>query len=994
MSNSDGNGDRTPPGKGGSNDVDGDHWPPQQDSDARSSVRADDSNEGQSLVAGGTDIDDVFGGARLDRSVDEEDLAAETDLSSDYGGDRKPSARRVSVGDGNDLTSHEGICGGDSDHIDSNEDNQCKSDGTVINDVDERTPFNQAEGEDGMAAEEYSMYDKKQPSSCPNSCGDTSMSTIPNETCAGEVESSAEGTHESDHFKSRDIRPPENSYAARAARKMDKAKERAIFIKGGQDGAEGPGGANEDPGREDLIPRIEPGDDIAAEYFASGKISPVGDRGRGSVPFGTDDAPRIQCDSDDDTAEPPPIEPPSIAPPAVESEGNMANEESRPGAYEAAGRAPGRVPAWGRRMTHAVRRSITSSVAQGPETREPTYTVPISEAVAVDEVELEDTIRQKILATAARAEVVEPQNHNTCGVACCRDVDTQRKKCAVMALNIFVILGAVLGLSIGLTRGSSDDRAMPNSNSPSTLDDVERRGTVRCDGRSKPSGSDQFFMDLCHAIAAAVFGDPTRVEFVNNTNAVRRFVDLKNRKVDVLSRGITHTCERDVHEPTSRTGFSFSTPYLYSEVSFGGVPFFATCANNLSVAGECSGLKLCVGDGTTWLDLVEGLFPGSNIVKVESPLTYAKNLQDGTCNAIVGERMHISQQSMHDRGYEGSYSMGTKAYGMEPLSLVTRDVDARWSDLVNWVIQVLFVAEEQSITQATAHILPDNFFGGKAFNATRFRNVIAAVGNYGELHERHFQATLSRGRVNELNKGESGLMFSHPFGSLTSNGSGAIKNGTLELIKEHKELRCGIVPKELLPESSDKALYSLDADFCSAVAASATHNARDSVRFVHVDDSFDGFERLAKGEIDVFAGARVHIDHDLLEPKLGVGFSFSQPYFYQSHEGSTSDSKTRALATRQDDPQWSDFVYWVVASTFYAEKERISGELPYEEKKMPLVYLFGEEYRRMFRDAILAVGNYGEIYARNVNTTIPRGGRNNLNNAISLGPQHFPLPFF
>jgi len=47
----------------------------------------------------------------------------------------------------------------------------------------------------------------------------------------------------------------------------------------------------------------------------------------------------------------------------------------------------------------------------------------------------------------------------------------------------------------------------------------------------------------------------------------------------------------------------------------------------------------------------------------------------------------------------------------------------------------------------------------------------------------------------------------------------------------------------------------------------------------------------------------------------------------------------------------------------------------------------------MFRDVILRVGNYGEIYARDVNVTIPRSGRNKLNNANPLGPQHFPTPF-
>ena len=98
--------------------------------------------------------------------------------------------------------------------------------------------------------------------------------------------------------------------------------------------------------------------------------------------------------------------------------------------------------------------------------------------------------------------------------------------------------------------------------------------------------------------------------------------------------------------------------------------------------------------------------------------------------------------------------------------------------------------------------------------------------------------------------------------------------------------------------------------------------------------------------------------------------------------------QVRALATRQDDSQWSGYVYWVVASTFYAEENFISQS---ESDEMPLVNLFGSAYQSMFRDAISVVGNYGEMYARSVEEFVPRDGRN-LPNVVPLGPQHYPLP--
>ena len=92
--------------------------------------------------------------------------------------------------------------------------------------------------------------------------------------------------------------------------------------------------------------------------------------------------------------------------------------------------------------------------------------------------------------------------------------------------------------------------------------------------------------------------------------------------------------------------------------------------------------------------------------------------------------------------------------------------------------------------------------------------------------------------------------------------------------------------------------------------------------------------------------------------------------------------------TRQDDTVWSNFVFWIVASTFYAEEEGITKDTA---DAMPEVSLFGPLYTDMFRLAIGAVGNYGEIYARQAEAEVPRGGLNELN-ASPSGPQMYPLP--
>ncbi|EEX0319021.1 ABC transporter permease subunit [Escherichia coli] len=86
-----------------------------------------------------------------------------------------------------------------------------------------------------------------------------------------------------------------------------------------------------------------------------------------------------------------------------------------------------------------------------------------------------------------------------------------------------------------------------------TLDAVQKKGFVQCgisdglpgfsyaDADGKFSGID---VDVCRGVAAAVFGDDTKVKYTPLT-AKERFTALQSGEVDLLSRNTTWTSSRD-----------------------------------------------------------------------------------------------------------------------------------------------------------------------------------------------------------------------------------------------------------------------------------------------------------------------------------------------------------------------------------------------------------------------------------------------------------------
>ncbi|CAB9503850.1 extracellular solute-binding protein [Seminavis robusta] len=339
---------------------------------------------------------------------------------------------------------------------------------------------------------------------------------------------------------------------------------------------------------------------------------------------------------------------------------------------------------------------------------------------------------------------------------------------------------------------------------------------------------------------------------------------------------------------------------------------------------------------------------------------------NGTCNvmALLNAR-HLAVQSVRSRGYFGEYANGKTELLPEPHTAVTRAGDAHFSDFVNAVLMSLQFARSANITQETADKFPETELFGNEHRAM-FQRAIQVVGNFNEIRFRSLSQSLhaTSGGISDLNNGSTGLLYPFTLGAIDTDCKDHPLSDTMLAIKASGTIRCGIVlNRPGFVSSTGGGVEGMDVDFCQAVAASLYRGADLVTAGVT-----DGYQLLASGELDILAGGTWTLDNDVKEPTTGIGFSFSTPYFY----GYSDSEDNFCLATRQDDHDWISFVYWVVMATIYAETNDIGS---HSSHGMPEVLVFGSDLKRMFRDAILTVGSYAEIYARNVEPFIPRGNR-------------------
>ncbi len=285
-------------------------------------------------------------------------------------------------------------------------------------------------------------------------------------------------------------------------------------------------------------------------------------------------------------------------------------------------------------------------------------------------------------------------------------------------------------------------------------------------------------VDVCKAMAAALFGDPGKVEY-RNLNSSERFAALASGEVDLLSRNTTMTLSRDA---AGGNGLSFAPPTFYD-----GQGVMVPTASGIKTLKDLAGKPICVESGTTTeLNLADRMreqsIPYTPLKFQTGDQTYAAYLQ-GRCVAVTSDRSQLAGKRSSFPTPD-AHTLLPDVMSKEPLTPATVNADPVWADAVRWTVNTLFQAEELGITKAniaakvaearakTNQADLRRFLGvegefGKQLGlpADFVPKIIGAVGNYGEIFDRNVgpgsRLKLDRG-VNKQWK-EGGLIYSPPF---------------------------------------------------------------------------------------------------------------------------------------------------------------------------------------------------------------------------------------
>jgi general L-amino acid transport system substrate-binding protein len=315
------------------------------------------------------------------------------------------------------------------------------------------------------------------------------------------------------------------------------------------------------------------------------------------------------------------------------------------------------------------------------------------------------------------------------------------------------------------------------------LQATKDRGAVRCGVNSGVPGFGflneagefvGFDVDFCRALAAAIFGDPSAVEFRPLT-AAERFTALQTNEVDVLIRNTTWTFSRDVELGTDFGPTTF----------FDGQGMMVRRDTGWTSLADMGGATVCVLAGTTTeLNLADAFnrrgLDYETLVFDRSEDT-AGAYDQGRCDGLTSDKSQLAglRTGLAD---PATHVILPDVMSKEPLGPVWVQGDQQWGDLVRWVVNGLIIAEEKGITAANVEQIAagtpedpeiarllglEGSFGELLGLEPDFMvDVIRAVGNYGEIYERHLGSAGTdiprAGSANALWT-DGGLIYAQPW---------------------------------------------------------------------------------------------------------------------------------------------------------------------------------------------------------------------------------------
>jgi general L-amino acid transport system substrate-binding protein len=324
-----------------------------------------------------------------------------------------------------------------------------------------------------------------------------------------------------------------------------------------------------------------------------------------------------------------------------------------------------------------------------------------------------------------------------------------------------LILGAmtVAGLAAGVATAG-------------TLEDVQARGKLNCGvttglvGFAAPDANGEwqgFDVAVCRAVAAAVLGDASAVEFVPTTGKTR-FTALASGEIDMLARNTTWTFSRDVDLKFEFTGVNY----------YDGQGFMVPAD---------LGATVCIQTGTTTELNLADFFRTNNISYEPVPIETNSEAQplylEGACDVYTTDASGLAATRAAFEN-PGDHVVLPEIISKEPLGPLVRHGDNEWGDIVRWTLNALITAEELGVTSANMSDMMagtnnpeiNRLLGTEGtlgamlgLDADWAAKALAVSGNYGEIFETNIGENtpigLSRGLNAQWKNG--GLIYSPPF---------------------------------------------------------------------------------------------------------------------------------------------------------------------------------------------------------------------------------------
>lgn len=308
-----------------------------------------------------------------------------------------------------------------------------------------------------------------------------------------------------------------------------------------------------------------------------------------------------------------------------------------------------------------------------------------------------------------------------------------------------------------------------------TLDTVRARGHLVCGASETLPGFAQFEdnawsgfdVDFCRAVAAAVFGDATKVEF-RALRGESRFAALQTGAVDLLARNAPWTMRRDSGYAAGYVATSF----------FDGQGFMVPESLGVVSAYELDKISVCVVDGGDDLARLREFFFENQAAYTEVLYEDLEDLgvayRSGLCNAVSAPArwLHAIRRSLPE---PATHRILPERISKDALGPLVRLGDDQWFNIVRWTLFALIDADELGINASNAETMQaarshavQAFLGREGdlgaslgLKPDFMVDVVRAVGNYGDMYDRAFGpetgAALPRGQNSLWSNG--GLLF-------------------------------------------------------------------------------------------------------------------------------------------------------------------------------------------------------------------------------------------